>query len=71
MGAPGPKTGPHRPGWSYIIASQPPARPRTGSEANSKHTKAAHHQRPSARIQEVDWDTCDAGSEEAPVGDTG
>jgi hypothetical protein len=39
-------------------------------EANSKHTKAAHQQRPSARIQEVDWDTCDAGSEEAPVGDT-
>jgi hypothetical protein len=39
-------------------------------EAHSKHMKASHHQRPSARIREVDLDTCHAGSEEAPVGDT-
>jgi hypothetical protein len=36
----------------------------------TKHTKAAHHRRPSAHNEEVDLDTCRAGSEEAPVGDT-
>ena len=33
----------------------------------TKHTKAAHHRRPSAHNEKVELDTCRAGSEEAPV----
>ena len=39
-------------------------------KVHTKYTKAAHNRRPSAHNEEVDLDTCRAGSEEAPVGDT-
>ena len=39
-------------------------------KARTKHMKVAHHQRPSARSEEVDLDTCHADGEEAPVGNT-